>query len=99
MQADNNVWLRHNGGEGGEGGGRECNQNPWRTPVNCLIFCKAVKISSLQLWEKSIPSQMPFKYLDERFLEHCWQLLQKYLSPCIEENFHSEKSLFGKSSV
>ena len=33
MQADNNVWLRHNGGEGGGGGGgggggRECNQNP-----------------------------------------------------------------------
>ena len=73
---------------------RKCNQNPWRTPVNLWITLFFVKlwIPSLKPERKSTPSQLFFKDFDERFLEHYWWLLQKYLSLCKGEILHSEKS-------
>ena len=70
---------------------RGCNQNPWRTPMNYVIFCKALN-SQLATQKKSTPSHVLFKDFEEKILEHPWQLLQKYLFPCKGENLLSEKS-------
>ena len=69
---------------------RGCNQIPTEKPVNKLIFYKDVK--SKPATSKSTPLQFFFKDFGERFSEHLSRLLRKYLSPCKDENLHSEKS-------
>ena len=59
----------------------------WITSFFVKLF-----ISSLKLKRKLTSSQVLFKDFDERFLEHHWQLLRKYLSLCKGENLHPEKS-------
>ena len=69
---------------------RGCNQNTWRTPLNYLIFCRAVNFF-LKL--RKINS---FTGAFQRFW---WKIFRtplavaaKYVLPCKGENLHSEKS-------